>query len=462
MQAKSLKQHMLLTLKLGMPLILGQITVMAMSVVDTVMAGRLGSIALAAVGVGSAVWASVVVFVLGILMATPPLVSEMDGAGRHEKIGPLIRQVMWLALMLAVVSFLVLRSLPPVFELMGTRPEVRPEAIGYLKAISWGIFPFTIFLAFRYLADGVSHTRFTMYISFLGLLLNIPFNYILMFGKLGFPALGVRGCGYATASVLLCQMLAYGSIIARHRQFKAYAVFSHWERPDADEIRRILRLGLPIGVAVFAEAGFFSIVTMMASRLEPHVIAAHQITLNFASLLFMIPLGLAMAITIRVGNAVGRKNPEDIRRAGWVGIGLTLLTQSLSAWILFTWPEHVAHWYTDDAAIIAVAVNLLFLAGIFQIADGLQVAAAGALRGLQDTRFLMFSTILAFWGVGFVVSWWLAFGQNLGAEGLWIGLIAGLILAAILNLWRFYHKTRDKELLKLLAELDPKNALHLS
>jgi MATE family multidrug resistance protein len=446
MQAKSIKQHVVLTLKLGLPLILGQITVVAMSFVDTVMAGKLGSIALAAVGVGSAVWASVVVFVLGILMATPPLVSEMDGASRHGKIGPLIRQVMWLAIGLAVVSFIVLRNLPPVFEVMGTRPEVRPEAIAYLKAISWGIFPFTLFLAFRYLADGVSHTRFTMYISFLGLLLNIPLNYILMFGKLGFPALGVRGCGYATAAVLFCQMLAYGGIIAGHRHFRVYRVFGQWEKPDWAEIRRIVKLGFPIGVAVFAEAGFFSVVTIMASRLEPHVIAAHQITLNFASLLFMIPLGLAMAITIRVGNAVGRKSPEDIRRAGWVGIGLTLLTQTISALILFNYPEQIARLYTDDAMIISVAVSLLFLAGIFQLADGLQVAAAGALRGLQDTRFLMFSTILAFWGVGFVVSWWLAFEQGQGAEGLWIGLIAGLILAAILNLWRFYQKTRPESL----------------
>ncbi len=462
MQAKSIKQHVLLTLKLGLPLILGQITVVAMSFVDTVMAGRLGSIALAAVGVGSAVWASVVVFVLGILMATPPLVSEMDGAGRHEKIGPLIRQVMWLALILAIFSFVILRTLPPVFELMGTRPEVRPDAIGYLKAISWGIFPFTLFLAFRYLADGVSHTRYTMYISFLGLLLNIPFNYVLMFGKLGFPALGVRGCGYATAAVLFCQMLAYGAIIGTHRHFRPFGVFSQWEKPDWHEIRRVVRLGFPIGVAVFAEAGFFSVVTIMASRLAPHVIAAHQITLNFASLLFMIPLGLAMVITIRVGNAVGRKCPEDIRRAGWVGIALTLVTQTISAMILFTWPEQIAHLYTDDALIVSVAVSLLFLAGIFQLADGLQVAAAGALRGLQDTRFLMFSTILAFWGVGFVVSWWLTFEKNMGAEGLWIGLIAGLILAAILNLWRFYQKTRPAELRRLLAEIDPDNALHLS
>ncbi len=460
MQAKSLKQHMLLTLKLGLPLILGQLTVMAMSFVDTVMAGRLGSIALAAVGVGSAVWASVVVFVLGILMATPPLVSEMDGAGRHEKIGPLIRQVMWLAVILAVISFFVLRALPPVFELMGTRPEVRPEAIEYLKAISWGIFPFTLFLAFRYLADGVSHTRFTMYISFLGLLLNIPFNYILMFGKLGFPALGVRGCGYATAIVLLCQMLAYGVIISRHRLFQPFAVFRRFDPPRWSQIKRVVCLGFPIGVAVFAEAGFFSVVTIMASRLEPHMIAAHQVTLNFASLLFMVPLGLAMAITIRVGNALGRKNPEDIRRAGWVGTGLTLFTQTLAAWILFTWPEHIAQLYTGDPAIIIVAVKLLFLAGIFQLADGLQVAAAGALRGLQDTRFLMFSTILAFWGVGFVVAWWLTFHRHMGAEGLWMGLIAGLTLAAFLNLWRFYRQTRQHHLQRLLTGADTKRALH--
>ncbi|VAW40040.1 Multi antimicrobial extrusion protein (Na(+)/drug antiporter), MATE family of MDR efflux pumps [hydrothermal vent metagenome] len=441
MNGQSRKHHIQQTIKLSIPLVISQLTVMMIGVVDTIMSGRLGTIPLAAVSIGGAIWAIGVMFVLGILMATPPMISELDGAKQRDKIGALVRQLMWLALIIGIIFFILIRNLTPLFTFFGTQVEVIPVAIEYLQAISWGILSFPMFLVFRYVADGLSHTRMTMYISFLALALNIPLNYILMFGKLGFPALGVAGCGYASAIVILIQATTFGLVLAKHRWFKELKIFSRIEKPDKVVIFKVLSIGLPIGIALFAEGGFFSVITMLASRLSPEVIAAHQISLNFASVLFMIPLGMSMAITVRVGNAIGRKSKVDIRRAGMIGIGLILIVQIFLAGFMFAFPELVVNLYTQDLEVQTIALQLLFFAAIFQLSDGIQVAAAGALRGIQDTKFLMYATTIAFWGFGFAASWWFCFEKDMGAAGLWIGLILGLSIAAILNFLRFHHKT---------------------
>jgi MATE family multidrug resistance protein len=444
MKAQSKKYHVKQTIKMSIPLVISQLTVMMIGVVDTIMAGRLGTIPLAAVSIGGAIWGIGVMFVLGILMATPPLISELDGAKEHHKIGALVRQLMWLALFIGLLFFILIRNLTPLFDLFGTRPEVIPFSIEYLKAISWGILSFPIFLVFRYVADGLSHTRMTMYISFLGLALNIPLNYALMFGHLGFPAMGVAGCGYASAIVISIQALTFGLVLAKHRWFKGLEIFSHIEKINKKVILKVLSIGLPIGMALFAEGGFFSVVTMLASRLTPEVIAAHQISLNVASVLFMVPLGMSMAITIRVGNALGRKSKIDTRRAGMVGIGLIFVVQIFLAGFMFLFPEMVIGLYTKDVEVTEIALVLIMFAAIFQLSDGIQVAAAGALRGIKDTQFLMYGTIIAFWLFGFAASWWFCFEKNMGAAGLWIGLILGLSVAAILNFVRFFQKTKIK------------------
>ncbi len=450
MSEQSKKYHIQQTIKLSIPLVISQLTVMMIGVVDTIMSGRLGTVPLAAVSIGGAIWAIGVMFVLGILMATPPMISELDGADEHEKIGPLVRQLMWLALIIGIVFFILIRNLTPLFELFGTRAEVIPSAIEYLQSISWGILSFPLFLVFRYVADGLSHTRMTMYISFLGLALNIPLNYILMFGHFGFPAMGVAGCGYASAIVITIQALVFGLVLAKHRWFRQLQIFSHIEKIDKAVIFKVLSIGLPIGMALFAEGGFFTLVTMLASRLSPEVIAAHQISLNFASLLFMVPLGMSMAITIRVGNALGRKSAIDTRRAGMIGIGLIFVVQIFLAGFMFAFPETVVKLYTTDIQVQEIAIQLLFFAAIFQLSDGVQVAAAGALRGIQDTKFLMYSTTLAFWVFGFAASWWFCFERDLGAVGLWIGLIFGLSVAAVLNFIRFHRKTKLESVIENL------------
>ena len=439
---QSKKHHIQQTIKLSLPLVISQLTVMMIGVVDTIMSGRLGTIPLAAVSIGGALWGIGVMFVLGILMATPPMISELDGAQQRNKIGPLVRQLMWLAIIIGIIFFFILRNLTPLFTLFGTRIEVIPSAINYLQAISWGILSFPLFLVFRFVTDGLSHTRMTMYISFLGLVLNIPLNYILMYGKLGFPAMGVTGCGYASAIVILVQTLTFALVLAKHRWFRNLNIFSHFEKINQKTILAVLSVGLPIGMALFAEGGFFSVVTMLASRLSPEIIAAHQISLNVASVLFMVPLGMSMAITIRVGNAVGRKSTIDTRRAGMIGIGLIFIVQIFLAGFMFAFPEFVINLYTKDTYVQEVALPLLFFAAIFQLSDGIQVAAASALRGIKDTKFLMYATTVSFWGFGFAASWWFCFKKGMGAEGLWIGLILGLSVAAVLNFLRFQKMTK--------------------
>jgi MATE family multidrug resistance protein len=446
MSEQSKKYHIQQTIKLSIPLVISQLTVMMIGVVDTIMAGVLGTVSLAAVSIGGAIWAIGVMFAMGILMAIPPMISEIDGADEHHEIGPLVRQLMWLALIVGIVFFVLIRNLTPLFTFFGTRPEVIPSAIEYLQAISWGILSFPLFLVFRYVADGLSRTRITMYISFLGLALNIPLNYVLMFGHFGFPALGVAGCGYASAISIAIQAIVFGIVMAKHRWFSHLNLFSHVEKLDKAVVIKVLVIGLPIGMALFAEGGFFSIVTMLASRLSPEVIAAHQISLNFASVLFMVPLGMSMAITVRVGNAVGRKSAIDTRRAGMIGIGLIFIVQIFLAGFIFAFPELVVSLYTKDIKVQEIAIQLLFFAAIFQLSDGIQVAAAGALRGLKDTKFLMYATTISFWVFGFAASWWFCFERNLGAAGLWIGLIFGLFVAAILNFIRFHKKTKLKAL----------------
>ncbi len=442
------KRHLTQTVRLALPLIIGQISVVAMSFVDTIMAGRLSAVTLAAVAVGSSIWATAILFMMGILMAIPPLVSSLDGAKKHHEIGPLMRQFMWLALLLGGVFFFVVRALHPLLLLFDTKPEVVPHAVGYIDAISWGVLPLALFLTFRYLADGLSITKTTMYISFLGLLLNIPFNYVLIYGHLGFPALGAAGCGYATSAVIAIQMLVFAAVTHRHPRIARVMLFGRFEKPDWAEIRRVLRMGLPIGLSMFAEVGFFAAVTLLSSSLSTDTVAAHQIALNIISLLFMVPLGLSMAMTIRVGNAVGRKRLVDIRRAGWLGMALVLGTQAFSAALVLLFPEHITALYTGDQAVAGIAVRLLFLAALFQLSDGLQVAAAGALRGIKDLNFIMYSNVFSFWALGFLASWFLCFQLGHGAVGLWIGMIVGLTSAAVLNVARFAAMTRSKDKIK--------------
>ncbi len=425
------------TARLAGPLIGGQITLVGMNFTDTVMAGRLDAAALAAVAVGSSVWASIMLFITGVLMVLAPSVAQTEGAGRRERVAPLTRQTFWVSLGLAVLGILAAANLRPLLELLRVDAEIVPTASVYLQALCWGVPAWAAYMVLRNMSEGLGATRPTLYFGLLGLAANVPADWVLMYGRLGLPALGAAGCGYATALVWWLQLAGLGIYVALGRRYRDLGLFARLEPPDREAIGRILRFGLPVGVMSLMEVSMFTMVALLIGTMGTVMVAGHQVTINFAALTFMVPLGLSMATSVRVGQAAGRRDPPGVRLAAGAGLGLSLCSQTVSAALMLLIPAHLAAIYTDDPAVIAIAVELLFLAAIFQLSDGVQVSCAGILRGLNDTRVPMLITVVAYWLVGLPLGVVLGFRFGLGARGMWIGLIAGLTAAAVLLALRY-------------------------
>jgi MATE family multidrug resistance protein len=429
------------TFALAAPLILGQLSSIGMNVIDTLLAGHLDARTLAAVAIGTGLWSLAIVAAIGVMLALPPSVAQLNGAGERARIGPLFRQALWLALALGIVLFVLVRNAGVLLGPIGIDPDIAGETRKFLQAIAWGAPALTAYFALRGFSEGIAITRPTMYFGALGLALLGPIGYVLMYGKLGMPARGAQGSGMATAIVLWVQVVAFGLYLRFRRHYREIAPFGRFEPPHGEAIAALLKLGVPMGIAVLMEAGLFVAAALLIGSLGANSVAGHQIAINVASVAFMLPLGVAMATTVRVGNAVGRGDAAAVRRAGYAGIAATAFTQTFSSLSMALFPLAIAGVYTEDRGVAAVAAQLLVLAAIFQFSDGIQVAANGALRGLKDTTVPMAITALAYWGIGMPVGWWLAFPAGHGARGMWMGLIAGLTAAAVLLFMRFARLT---------------------
>ena len=429
------------TATLAAPLVAGHLSTGLIGFVDSAIAGHHGTATLAAVAVGTALFWLPMMVPMGTLMSLPPSVSQLDGSGRRDEIGPLFRQALWLAVALGVVLFGFLSLAGLALAPMGIAAEVRPGAIAFLHGIRWGVPALTLYLAMRYLSDGLHWTLPTMLLGFGGLLVLVPIGYVLTFGLLGFPEMGAGGLGVASALMMWAQALAFAAYLARSRRFAPLRLFARFDPPRWVPIRELLRTGLPIGVTVAMEGGLFIVTALLIGRLGAVEVAAHQIAINVAALCFMVPVGLAEATTVRVGHARGRGDPAGIRRAAFAGYALALATQSFSALVLLGGHDYVVALYTGDAVVAALASSLLLYAAAFQYPDGIQVLSAGALRGLKDTRVPMFLAAAAYWGVGMPLGAFLGLWLGWGPRGMWIGLIAGLATAAFLLARRFLRSS---------------------
>jgi multidrug resistance protein, MATE family len=430
------------TAVLALPLVLGQVASVGMNVIDTLLAGRHDAITLAAVGVGSAVWSLVILILIGVLMAVPPSVSQLNGADRRHEIGPLFRQALWLALAIGVALLLAVREGGLLLAAFGVDATVRPEAEAFLHGVGWGAPALGMYLCLRYVSEGIAWTRPTMVFGLLGPLLLLPLGYAMLWGAWGLPALGAYGLGLATALVLWLQVVALGAYMAWSPRFADLRLFTGIDRPDPRLLGELLWIGVPMGVSIFMEGSLFVATALLIGTLGAVQVGAHQIAINVAALVFMVPLGVAMATTVRVGHAVGRGDPAGVRWAAGGGYAITGVTQLLSASLLLLAAQPIARAYTSDAAVIALAAELMFFAALFQLSDGLQAASGGALRGLKDTRVPMVITIVAYWGLGLPLGWWLGIERGGGAPAMWIGLIVGLSAAALLLTLRFVRKVR--------------------
>ncbi len=434
---------------LAAPLILAQLAQTSMGFVDTVMVGRLGNEALAGIALGNTLFFLVLLLGMGIVLAVGPMVSQAHGAGDDAAVGRAVRQGLWLATGISVLAMFIFWNLKPLLLLMGQDPATVELAMSYLRAISWGFLPSMWLTALRSMLESLSQPRPILLITIIGVGLNIFANNVLMFGKLGFPALGLVGTGYASTIVYWVMFLL--SVLYVQRFLGSYQVFSRLRTPDVKTLRELFSIGWPIGLTLGFEVGLFSATALLMGLLGAVQLAAHQIALQSASVTFMVPLGLATATSVRVGQALGRRDKQAARLSGYVGIGLSAVFMSMTALAFILLPKAIISLYVDVAdpsnrRVLELAVVYLAIAGLFQIFDGLQVSASGALRGFKDTRMPMIISFIAYWGVGLSSGIYLTFSLGWGGRGLWLGLVLGLSTAAALLVWRFVRMASRKRL----------------
>jgi multidrug resistance protein, MATE family len=427
---------------LSIPLAGAQLAQAATAFVDTVMMGWLGSATLAAGGLGASVFQSLLLISTGIVSAVSPLVAAAYGSGQAATVGKIVRQGLWLAAGLALPVGLLLWSAQAWLTNLGQSAETIELALPYLRSILWGVLPALGFAVLRNFVAALSEPRPVIVIMLGGTVFNVIANYSLMFGKWGLPALGLAGIGIASATSLWGMFIALALYILNQPRYRAYRVFSKLNALETQVLRDLIQIGIPIGVLAAVETGMFTLTTFLMGQLGTVSLAAHQVALQTAALTFMVPLGISLATTVRVGQQLGQGSPTGARLAGKVGIGIAALFMSLMGLLFWLFPEPIVALYLDiekpeNGAVVALAKQLLIVAAVFQLFDGIQVSAAGALRGLKDTRIPMLIGIVAYWGIGLTSGYLLGIQFGWGGTGLWWGLAIGLAAASVVLTWRF-------------------------
>ena len=430
--------------KIGGPVVGTQLLGMGLNVTDTIMAGQLSAADLAGVAVGNALYLPIFMFGIGTLVAINPVVSHHLGGKRFDEIGKSARQMLWVVALIALPSFFLVRWLPELMPIVRVAPEIIPFATNYMLAASWGIPAYFLFSGFRYFSEGLAYTRPAMLVALGMLIVNIPADYVFMYGAFGLPQLGAEGTGYATSLVQWAGGLSMLIFTAKFKTYRRFKIFVRTKGPDWDRIAELLKIGIPNALSTTMEVLLFAAVSVLMGTLSVQASAAHQVAINIAATVFMIPLGLSLAISQRVGISIGKGLIQEARFRGFMGTAVCTVVTTITALLLFSFPETIVSIYTQDLEVSNLAVSLVFFAAVFQLSDGLQVGAFGALRGLKDTRMPMVFNLISYWFIGFSVGYYLSFIGGYGPEGLWMGLIAGLTTAAMLHNTRFHLLTRNK------------------
>jgi MATE family multidrug resistance protein len=431
-----LRQELRPMLALAWPVVLAELGWMAMGTVDTIMAGRLGRAALGAVSTGNILYDVPAIAGIGLLLGLDTLVSQSYGAGDVDDCHHSLRQGIYLALIITPLAMLAAAAFVPVMGAVGVTGEVRDLAADYIYAVNWGTLPLLIYAAFRRYLQGMNLVRPVMFALASANVINVFGNWVLMFGNLGAPALGVAGSAWSTviARVWMAGVLVTYALTREHTAFfrGSWAI-------DLERMKRLLALGIPAAGQIVLEIGVFAVAGMLAGRLSTLAVAAHQLALNTIAVTFMVPLGISSAGAVRVGQAVGRCDPEGVRRAGWTALALGVGFMALAALSFFTMPRAILSIYTDDITLIDTGVILLYIAAVFQMFDGTQVVTTGVLRGLGDTRTPMIANLVGHWVLGLPAGWLLCYNAGLGVYGIWIGLSIGLmaVATALLIVWRY-------------------------
>ncbi len=419
---------------LGWPVLIAQIATMANSVIDTVMAGHYSARALATVGLGSSIYFSIFITLMGVLIALSPITAQHFGAGQHDAITHDVRQGLWTASMLSLVSIALLYFPDPFLALSGMRPEIAQDVRAYLRALIWAAPAMLAFRVFASFSTAISQPRAIMAIQLFGLALKVPLNWVLMYGKFGLPELGGIGCAWALAIEAWLMLgaallwLQWGPALLRYR------VFAQLDAINWRTQWRIIRLGLPIGISFLIDVTSYTFMALFIARLGEAHSAAQQIAANLGALAYMVPLAISTAAAVVVGQSIGAGDMARARHAGWTGIWLGLCAALCIAVVIFALHGTIARAYTDDARVAALAAPLTMLVALFHVFDAVNAVAANAVRAYKKAVIPMVAFALALWIVGLGGGYILAFGgisvvKPLGAAGLWIGAIIGMALA---------------------------------
>ena len=447
-QAHSNKERLSIFAKILVPILVTQLALFSMSLFDIMMTGNVSASDLAGVAIGSGLWVPIYTGLSGILLSVTPIVAQLIGAKKSSEVPNSVIQGVYVSIAMALVVFIVgALLLNPILNAMNIEQEVRHVAKYYLVALSFGIFPLFTYTVFRSFIDALGHTRITMIITLLSLPINIILNYILIFGKFGFPAFGGIGAGIASAITYWIITLLSIRIILKYEPFVPYKIFGKWYPFIWSKWKEILLIGIPIGLSIFFETSIFSAVTLLMSTFDTATIASHQVALNFASLLYMVPLSISMALTILVGYEVGAKRLVDAKKYTVLGVISAVILSSVCAIFLYFYKEEVASLYTNDPEVLALTTVFLIYAIFFQLSDAIAAPIQGALRGYKDVNVTFLLALISYWFIGLPVGFLLANYTSYGAFGYWIGLISGLAAGAIgLSLrLRFLQKRYERK-----------------
>lgn len=440
--------------KLAVPLAGAQVAQAAVGFVDTLMMGHLGAESLAAGGLASSVFQLVLNTTSGIVMSVSPLVAEAYGAGRKNQVEQIARQGLWLSLIIGIPMMLVISHLNSVMIHLGQAERTVMMADGYLDYILWGFFPAIGFAMLRGYVSGLSQARPVMMIVVLGTIVNITGNYILGYGKFGFPRMELAGLGLASGLSFWVMFLTLLLYTCKNQILKEYRFWRELHRIRPQLLGKLVVVGISIAVTIAVEYGLFTAVTFFMGALGTETLAAHQTVYQTIFLLFMVPLGMSYAVTVRVGQWVGQRDRQGTRRAGYVSVAAAALFMGLTAIGLLVFRQQVIGIYlevNDPEAtnVINLAIPMLMIAALAQFLDGVQRVAMGALFGLQDTRVPMILSVVTFWGVGLASGYVLGFPMGLGGAGLWTGQSLGVAVAGVIFLWRFHSLTSPENFSRL-------------
>lgn len=436
-------------LALSWPMVLTNLAQTAMTTTDVLMMGHLGPDALAAGALAANLYMAALIFGLGVMSAVSPMISIELGTNRHavREVRRTVRQGFWAAACLVGPMWLFLWQAEAILLALGQDSALSRAAASYMTTLQWGLLPFFLYLVLRGFTAALQRpfAAFAVVLAAVGF--NAFANWCLMFGRLGFPALGLPGSGLATTLSSALMFLGVAAVVSLDRRFRRYRLFGRVWVPDWTRFVVFWKLGLPIGTMVAFEVLIFNGAAFLMGLLGPTSLAAHAIAIQIASLTFMVPLGIGQAGTVRVGLAFGAGDRDGVKRAGMTALVLATAFMASTALVMLLWPQLLVGPFLDAAlpgtAVVAeLAAAFLFYAAIFQIADGVQVIGSSILRGLRDTRVPMLIAGLGYWGIGLPLSVVLGFQTTLAGVGIWIGLAAGLVIVALLMLWRWWHRER--------------------